>query len=170
MEDILHRLESFNEYAIILTRKGEKILVDTADYERFSKFTWYINSWGYAVRFIRAGGKKFCIQMHREVMGLVMHDGKIVDHVNRMKLDNRRANLRLCTAGQNIANSGPKSHNRLGVKGVRKYRNKFQAKITIAGRRKFLGSFATAEEASEFFDLASVLLHGSFAPQEVNRG
>lgn len=168
--DILERLEAANEYCVITTRKGERVLIDAQDYEALSAHTWYVNSWGYAVRFERVNGKKVCIRMHRELMGLSMHDGKIVDHVNRNRIDNRRANLRICTVSQNGVNSGPRSHNRLGVKGVQKHRNRFQTKITINGRRKFLGTFATAEEASEFFELASALVHGEFAPHGGHHG
>lgn len=149
---------------VITTRKGERIIVDAQDYESLAVHTWHVSSWGYAVRFERANGKKICIRMHRQLLGLSLHDGKIVDHINRNPLDNRRGNLRLCTSGQNGVNTGPRSHNRLGVKGVQQHYRKFQARITINGRRKFLGMFATAEEASEFFELASALVYGEFAP------
>ncbi|GAH21431.1 unnamed protein product, partial [marine sediment metagenome] len=48
-----------------------------------------------AVRGIRRGGKNIQIPMHRQILGLKPGDGKIVDHINRNPLDNRRVNLRI---------------------------------------------------------------------------
>ena len=36
-------------------------------------------------------------KLHRYTLGLRKHDGKICDHINRNKLDNRRENLRIVT-------------------------------------------------------------------------
>lgn len=70
-----------------------------------------------------------------------------IDHINRIKSDNRIANLRAATRGQNLANTpdrGPVS----GVKGVQRNRDKWQALITIGGKRRCLGTFETVEEAA----------------------
>ena len=69
-------------------------LIDDAD-ARLADFTWRLGRTGYAVRW-RDGGT---IYLHREVLGLERGDGLEADHVNRDRLDNRRANLRAALGG-----------------------------------------------------------------------
>lgn len=48
----------------------------------------------------------------------------VVDHINRIKDDDRIVNLRLATQSENIANSTMWSHNTSGSKGVYHYKNR----------------------------------------------
>lgn len=86
-----------------------------------------------------------------------------VDHINRDKLDNRITNLRVCTKQQNIANAGPKKHNKLGVKGVYRRKDKFRACIRVHGRTKNLGTFDTVQEAAAAYATAARDTFGEFA-------
>jgi hypothetical protein len=88
------------------------------------------------------------------------HDGFEVDHVNHNKLDNRTENLRLATRQQNGA---WRKHYNSGLKGVRKHRHKWVARISIFGREKHLGSFETQEQAARAYDAAAVEAYGEFA-------
>jgi hypothetical protein len=54
-------------------------------------------------------------------------------------------------------------HNSLGYRGVFKDGRKFGAQIKIAGKRKFLGKFATIEQAARAYDKAAMDLHGDLA-------
>lgn len=76
---------------------------------RAKKGLWFINESGYAYAFDRVTGKR--IFMHRVVMEIygIPIKGFQVDHVNRVRLDNYRANLRVCTAAQNQVNRKLKS-------------------------------------------------------------
>ena len=61
-----------------------------------------------------------------------MHNGAIpkgmcIDHINRVRDDNRIENLRLVTSSQNALNSKLKSTNTLGIKGVYKEKDKWKA-------------------------------------------
>lgn len=89
-----------------------------------------------------------------------------VDHRNRRGGDNWITNLREATHEQNQWNQGIQSNNTSGFKGVSKAGNRWRAAITAKNRTKQLGSFATAEEASEFYQLAADMLHGEFALHE----
>lgn len=87
-----------------------------------------------------------------------------LDHINRVKHDNRIVNLREATPRQNAANTEAPAHNTSGYKGVswRKRTNKWYASITILDRSFHLGSFDTAEEAAAEYDRFAAHLHGEF--------
>lgn len=148
--------------AIITTRKGEEIIVDDSDYERLSKFKWCINN-GYAVRNALIDGKQFTVLMHREIMNTP--SGYFTDHINGIKTDNRRCNLRVCTRSENQANRGAASNNKIGLKGVSKNSwGTFRARIAVNGKIIHLGCFSTTEEARQAYIAASLQYHGAFSP------
>jgi hypothetical protein len=64
------------------------------------------------------GGK--VVLLHRWLLGLTQGDGKISDHINGGKLDNRRENLRVVNASESSANVAGRA--RSGYRGV--YRGK----------------------------------------------
>lgn len=87
----------------INSRQGvvDYALVDDDDFEWLSQHRWHLNIHGYATRsYVPAG----TISMHREIIGLSKGDGKIVDHINHVRLDNQRHNLRLATRQLNQRN------------------------------------------------------------------
>jgi hypothetical protein len=73
-----------------------------------------------------------------------------IDHINRDKTDNRIANLREMPKALNLQNKEKQSNNKTGYKGVyycsRGLRH-FKAQIGYGGKRYFLGSYSTPEEA-----------------------
>lgn len=90
--------------------KGKVAIVDEADYMRLSRWKWSYSNSGYAMRGTTAGGKKSRgYTMHRQILGLIHGDGKEVDHINKDRLDNRRANLRVVTRKENCANRSARS-------------------------------------------------------------
>jgi HNH endonuclease len=84
-----------------------------------------------------------------------------VDHRDVNPGNNSWENLREATRIQNQANK--RSYGALGVKGVRRYGAKFQAEIRAAGQYRYLGTFPTAEAASEAYARAAVEAWGEFA-------
>lgn len=97
----------------------------------------------------------------------------LVDHVNGNGLDNRRANLRAATPGQNQANMRRPRTNTSGFKGVSWFARtgKWRAYIGFENRQIHLGYFATPEEAARTYDAKAVELYGEFArpnfPEEI---
>lgn len=85
---------------------------------------------------------------------------EVVDHINLDKADNRWVNLRACNQSQNQFNSLPR--NALGVKGVGKRGNRYQAKITVYGKFYHLGCYDTLEEASMAYQRVAKQCHGEF--------
>lgn len=93
-------------------------------------------------------------------------EGFQVDHINGIKIDNRKANLRHVTISQNHMNCETYTNNTSGYKGVRfrKDRGKFDARIVCPdGKRISLGHFNTAREAAEAYNHAAKNLHGEHA-------
>lgn len=82
---------------------------------------------------------------------------KIIDHKNRKRDDDRWKNLREATASQNSFNRSIGRNNTTGFKGVSfdKRLNKYRAYIKKNGKKRCLGSFDTAEEASDVYNIAA---------------
>jgi hypothetical protein len=71
-----------------------------------------------------------------------------IDHINRVKTDNRWENLRSTDRSTNCHNSGGHFDSVSGFKGVSRKRSRWRARIRRNGRDWALGSFATREEAA----------------------
>jgi len=89
-----------------------------------------------------------------------------IDHVNGDPSDNRLCNLREATPSQNHANERMARTNKAGRKGVAPHRNKFVAQLGIGGHRKYLGIYATPDEAAEAYASAAKAHFGEFARTE----
>lgn len=143
--------------------KGLVTLVDDADAHIASdRGSWYANWTGadfYASRTVRTP-RRGLIRLHT-----FLTDWPLVDHINGNTLDNRRANLRLATTSQNLANIGLSAHNASGYKGVNFYKQtgRWRAYIASDKGRKWLGYFNTAEEAALAYDHAARERWGEFA-------
>lgn len=124
-------------------RQGGFTIISKQDYELVSRWRWWIDKDGYARRWTpMVKGKRTNILLHREILGLNKQDKRILDHINRNKLDNRRNNLRFVTKSQN----GLNRNGNIGVS-WRAERKKWRARITINGKDIFLGHFKNREDA-----------------------
>lgn len=74
-----------------------------------------------------------------------------IDHVNRIKTDNRIINLRDVSNSQNQRNVGTRKTNSSGVLGVsyHKKSGKWAARIGVSSKIKNLGLYETIEKAAE---------------------
>lgn len=136
---------------------GTPFIVDGADYEYLRQFRWSHDGQGYAVTGKPGGGT---VRMHRLLLG--EPKGKVVDHINRNRRDNRRENLRAITPMQNAWNRTPMA-NLSGFKGVTLRNGKWQASITCDGGKFVIGSFTTPELAALAYNDYARELHGEFA-------
>ena len=76
-----------------------------------------------------------------------------IDHINRIKTDNRPENLRLATSHQNMRNIVAKPQNKTGELYVYKCPPRCKSKpYAVEIRRQHLGTFATIEEAKRARD------------------
>jgi hypothetical protein len=71
----------------------------------------------------------------------------VIDHINRIKHDNRIANLRSCTQQQNVCNKTKYSNNSSGFTGVSKEGGKWKSYHQKDGKRVHIGNFNTPDEA-----------------------
>lgn len=153
--------------AVAISVGDHVVLIDEADVALIATHAWYVlrtKGKSYAYTFI----KRRITYMHRLLAGV--DDGLEVDHKNGDGLDNRRLNLRSATHAQNTANRG-KSGFRAGkptsspLKGVswHKQAKKWQALITVRGKRSSLGLFADEVDAGRAYDAAALAAHGAFA-------
>ena len=102
--------------------------------------------------------------MHREIMNAP--EGLVVDHINRNGLDNRKVNLRLATAMQNVWNSKRNVNTDSSkYKGVSwdKNKHKWRASIGIDRKTKHLGYFEDEKMAAKAYDKAAKEHRGEFA-------
>lgn len=73
-----------------------------------------------------------------------------IDHINRIRDDNRIENLREVSQSCNLRNSETRTDNTSGIKGVlfHTYHKKWAAQIALNGRNKHLGYHDTKLEAA----------------------
>jgi len=139
--------------------KSHSILLDPTDYQSFKDKTISINNRGYAMN----AGKL----IHRTIMNC--QADKVIDHINQNKLDNRTANLRVCSIGENNLNRSLSSASKTGLTGVHYYKpnNKYVAYISKDKKRYHLGYFDTKEDAYYKYCAVAKLLHGEFSADRI---
>ena len=139
-------------------------IVDDADADALLKWKWCVQRAADRFYASRREGQKILL-MHREILGLSGCRFPLVDHRDGNSLDNRRANLRVATQSQNLANRGAQKNNTSGFKGVSysQSRDKWEAKIKLMGKTIHLGRFISAELASRAYEAAATKLFGEFA-------
>ncbi len=153
---------------IILTQ-SQLALVDDADYELLNQLSWYAQKTtygGYATarRCSCPLVKQTCtILMHRQITSCPR--GKDVDHKDHNPLNNQKANLRICTRSQNIANGLPQKDTSSKYKGVywHKRGKKWVAYIMVNYKRFHLGCHDSEIDAAKAYDTAAKKHFGKFA-------
>lgn len=153
---------------------GYDVLIDEEDYERLNVYKYHVHrgeenrGYYYFERPIYVNGKRTMTKLHRDVMGCVNGDGKIVDHKYGNTLDCRKGNLRFSTTAENAQNQKTRKNNTSGVKGVNwhKAAKKWHSRINVNGTRKDLGFYTDLEDAKEAYTNASKEFHGEFRRQE----
>ncbi len=124
-----YRFPNVNTYrtdgdvSFVAMRDGIEVVIDTADLPVVKSYTWTptyrqeIAHWYVITSLRREDGTHRTTYMHRLILNAPSN--RTVDHINHNSLDNRRANLRLCTNSENLYNRrdvDPRS--RTGIQGV----------------------------------------------------
>ena len=137
--------------------------IDDEDYAKVSCLTWFLSNKGYAIASTHVDGKIKNFYMHRLILDAA--NGEKSDHKNGDRLNNTRANLRICTYTQNNMNLAKRKDCTSVQKGVywSKQKAKWHARIKLNGIAKHLGFFIDEAEAGKAYNAAASQLFGSFA-------
>lgn len=159
------RIELLDTYGIFRVKETE-FLFDLDDLPLIKgRDSWYCDKDGYLVSSYYFNGERRFIRFHRIVMNATPE--QVVDHINRNKADNRKANLRCCKRAENDRNRNLYITNTSGVSGVYfdKQRNKWVASITLERQKIYIGRFAVKEDAIRARLDKEMELYKEFAPQ-----
>lgn len=172
-----HKLSKQNEYEIdgdvtTLKTNGGDVLIDTEDLVKILPFNvWRVTKRGdvCSQSSVRINGKDVITttKLHRLVMDAPK--GKVVDHINHNRLDNRKSNLRICTFAENGKNLSLKKNNTSGVAGVcwDKSRKKWSAVIKVNYKPIHLGRYKEFNDAVKVRKEAELKYFGEFAPRAI---
>lgn len=144
--------EEHETYYIGTLQTGERFVIDKEDFNIVSQYNWYITPEGYLKAGASIGTLRF---MHRLLLNA--QKGQYVDHINHNKLDNRKCNLRICTASQNGVNS-----KHTGICFDKRY-NKWFVSIPVNGKNKFYGYYDNRDDAISVRKKLEELYFGEFS-------
>lgn len=156
------------DFSFVILTQGQVAIINNADIELISSYKWRaafnpVVRQYFAVSWIKHNKKMKTVYMHRLIMKNPI--GMQIDHINHNDLDNRRTNLRICTASDNKCNSLLRKDSTSGFKGVVWYKNnkKWGARIKKDGILIHLGLFDDKETAAIAYNDAAKSIHGEFA-------
>ncbi len=147
--------------------QGYTAIVDDEDYNELAQYKWQVmkhRSGPLARRSEWDNGKMKMTLMARQIMNAPA--GMVVDHVDHDRLNNQRANLRVCTPAQNRHNSRkPKGSYSSRWKGVcwSKRKKKWEASIRVGPKLFWLGYFAEEDDAGRAYNRAARERFGEYA-------
>ena len=122
------------------------LICDKNDLELYYQYNWFIY---HEHRLISTSTPS--VKFHRLVMNAPK--GMEVDHINHNKLDNRKANLRIVTKGENGQNQ-PKRKNSTSIYyGIIKIGEKYQCTVNYLHTHIHIGIFDNELEAAVAYDM-----------------
>jgi hypothetical protein len=151
------------ELIIESTKYGQfKVLYDAEDEDKISKYNWCILK-DKQLFYVQSSRAETTVRFHRLIMNTPK--GMDTDHINGNPLDNRKENLRICTAAENARNKGPLKNNKSGFKGVNWHKRdkRWRSQISCYKKYTHIGYFKDKEEAARAYDVKAKELHGEFA-------
>lgn len=153
-------------FTLIGLTRGLIAVADEDAFDLAAGMKWYAISCGskfYACHTKRRKDLSETILLHRLLTGAP--NGMVVDHINGDTMDNRSANLRVCTAQENLWNQSVRRDSASGVRGIRQDKKSGRWKVSVMRDRRdhWVGSFETLDAAKAAHEAASLRLYGQFA-------
>lgn len=137
----------------------KSFLIDESDLELVRPYSCCLSKTGYVVA--RIDGK--VQRVHRFIIGAKA--GEVVDHINGNTLDNRRANLRICTAKENARNTSASRTSKTGFPGIRITKfGKYNVRIMVNRKNLHIGNFDDLASAIDARKAAEIKYFGEFSP------
>lgn len=143
------------EISIIPIVGGAITIIDAEDYNRLSKYIWYLSGDNYVSTPV--GDEWWYI--HRLILNIYPGDKRYVDHRDFNHLNNCKYNLCVCSSMQSGRNRRRHKDSKSKYKGVMLHRNKFMARI----EQDYLGLYNTELEAAIAYNVAALQRFGEFA-------
>lgn len=138
------------EYGIGYCTNGSEFYFDKEDYDKIKDYCW-----NYDGRYVQTHKIKLLedndnydtkiIRFHRLVFNLDNRENINIDHINGIRYDNRKSNLRRATDLENASNKERYHCTSENLVGIKKSKGKYN--VTI--RKELIGSYNTLEEAIE---------------------
>lgn len=139
---------------------GTSFLIDEEDIPRVIQHRWFYNS---NSGYIATSNPGTYMKLHRFILNLNSTDDVVVDHINRVKTDCRKANIRIASVAQNSLNKTLRRDSKTGYMGVGILTPKmYKASIQIAGNGIILGKSENKVICAQMYNIASSLLFGEF--------
>lgn len=142
---------------VVPLTQGYEALIDECDVSDVQEYKWFANNVASSTRRLtksyiypssRLGLPRNYVYLHRFIMDAPK--GMTVDHINGNTMDNRRANLRVCTYRENSCNRETHRSGKL-VGTYRTKHGKYAAQIKIDGALKYIGIYPTEYEAHQAY-------------------
>ena len=142
--------------------QGKVAIIDAEDYPQLCRYYWQVvkkrtNCYARRIAHPRP------LPMHRQIVSPPAN--MVVDHINRNGLDNRKANLRICTPAENSWNHPGRPNRKSAYKGVHwlKRDKKYCVRICCNGNRITVGCYHDEAKAGRAYDAKARELFGEFA-------
>jgi len=150
--------------------QGQFAIIDDEYVDLCQRYKWYLSRRGYALTGIYLEGKRRHLYLHHLVCP--RPEGMCIDHIDRVKLNCLKANLRVATITQNNRNRDRLLRNKSGYIGVSWYKRfrKYRSGITYNRCGIAIGYFDDAIEAAYVYDQVSLQLFGEFAHTNLDYG
>jgi len=141
---------------------GGSAIIDTIDLPIVSAHVWHLDTQGYARANIKIDGRWRLVRMHRFLICPL--PSQFIDHIDCDRLNNSRANLRVCTAAESMGNvrkyGGTSKYKGVSWHGAAR---KWMAQIRIDGKNRYLGLFETEADAFAAYCDRATQARGEFA-------
>lgn len=154
-----YNVYKFNEdYVSVFDENNYEFYIDFDDFDRIRNRYWYKTNDGYIIS--RVNHTKSCTILHRFLLDIEEFSEFEVDHINHIRCDNRKENLRICTHSQNKMNIGLRNNNTSGVTGVGWQKNmhmwrsrikKNRTEISLGFYKNFNDAVKARKEAEKIY-------------------
>lgn len=152
----INKYIEYDTYFKCIVSNGKSFLIDKDDYEVVNKINWTVSKNNVVA------SKNYLL--HRYLLN-IKDKSLVIDHINHNPKDNRKSNLRICTAHQNAMNCSIPINNTSGYKGVSwsKQHSKWISYIKYKYKKIHIGLFNNKIDAAIAYNDMAKKLFGQFA-------